>query len=120
VRNFKFRTTNWDLAPRQSTTTVLNILYFQEPKIIPTNHITETDSELIFERSEDLVAADSVNKKVIAAYNDEGDGVVNRPVIRRASDREMHSLIEDEEITNPVQVEIAQTVKLDNQKMYMV
>lgn len=58
---------------------------------------------------------------MIASYNEEDEGLVNRPVVRRASDREMHSLVEDVEISSPVQIDHAQTVTVDNPtKKYMV
>lgn len=57
---------------------------------------------------------------MIASYNDEDEGLVNhRPVVRRASDREMQSVVDDLEISSPVRVDLAQTVTVDNQKKYM-
>lgn len=84
--------------------------------MVSSNHIIETDNELIFERSEELFATPSRatnQKQVIASYLP--DETLNLP-IRRASDRELVSMTEDEQLANPVKVDIAQTVVNSAQK----
>lgn len=77
--------------------------------------MTETDSELIFERSEELYpnsSGASNQKQVTATYANEE--VLNMPVVRRASDRELLSMSDDLQLSNPVQVDIAETVAVNS------
>ncbi|KAI6188149.1 hypothetical protein M3Y98_00323000 [Aphelenchoides besseyi] len=78
------------------------------------NHVIETDSELIFERSEEL-EHDIGGKQVTASYYDEEEeGITSGPLVR-APDTELMALSEDVQLSHPVQVDVAQ-VAMNSQK----
>ncbi|KAI6235417.1 hypothetical protein M3Y95_00049500 [Aphelenchoides besseyi] len=82
------------------------------------NHVIETDSELIFERSEEL-EHEIGGKQVIANYDEEEETITSGPLVR-APDTELMALSEDVQLSHPVQVDVAQVAMNNSQNNHVV